>query len=151
MLISSRSELPVTCHLGLKFKYCIWHCALALNNIRNLMIIDSEKIDWKWFECTKKVQFLGLLFLNESPNHRKKVISLDILLGNMPRICGLSLDGFFLKVSENHTKLQFAKFINLIGNSYEKSHAKSVWHFILLTCIYVVWCLMFWYLSLCYF
>ncbi|KAK1354736.1 F-box domain-containing protein [Heracleum sosnowskyi] len=79
-------------HLGCQFR--------NNNNLLRLLITDSEEIDWQWFECTKKVLVLTLVSLKESPNYRKKVISLDKLLGNMPDLYAIFIDGFFLKFSE---------------------------------------------------
>ncbi|KAK1354737.1 hypothetical protein POM88_047993 [Heracleum sosnowskyi] len=80
-------------NLGCQFKYN--------NNLRTLEIMDSEKIDCQWFECTKKLKVLGLRLYRESSNSRKEVISLDKLLGNLPEISGLHIYGFSLQCSES--------------------------------------------------
>ena len=82
-------------HLGCQFNY-------QHNLIRELVIISSEGIDWRWFATTKKVHFLGLS-LEGSSNSRKNITDLDKLLGNMPNIEELFLDKFFLRVSKNYT------------------------------------------------
>lgn len=71
------------------------------------MITDSEEIDWEWFECTGKVLLLSLVSPKDSANYRKKVIGLDKLLGNMPDLYAIFIDGFYLKVSENQTMFIF--------------------------------------------
>ncbi|KAK1370313.1 F-box domain-containing protein [Heracleum sosnowskyi] len=77
-------------HLGSHFKNC--------NNMTELIIIQSEEIDWRLLECTPKMQLntLGLV-LGRVTNVTKRVINLDMLFSNMPRIKTLYLDGFFLE------------------------------------------------------
>lgn len=88
-------------HLGSHFKNC--------NNLNELMIIDSEEIDWRLFECictTPRMELNTLgLALGKAIDVMKKVINLDQLFGNMPRINTLYLDGFSLEVSENLSDL----------------------------------------------
>lgn len=83
-------------HLGCQFDYN--------NNLGVLRIICSKEIDWRWFECTKKVKTL-VLVLKGSSNLRKPTINLDKLLGNMPRISGLHLSGSLLKCLERNTSV----------------------------------------------
>ncbi|KAK1370312.1 hypothetical protein POM88_036404 [Heracleum sosnowskyi] len=87
-------------YLGSHFTNC--------NNLTELVIIDSEEIDWRMFECTPKMQLntLSLLLgrvtlaLGRVRNVFKKVIDLEKLFSNMPTIKTLSLDGFFLESLE---------------------------------------------------
>lgn len=79
-------------HLGSQFK-----CG---NNLLMLNIDESEGIDWQWFECTQKLQDLRLR-MNGMPSSSEEVITLDKLVGNLPRITSLFLDGLFLKVIFN--------------------------------------------------
>ncbi|XP_074360949.1 F-box/FBD/LRR-repeat protein At1g13570-like [Apium graveolens] len=79
-------------HLGRQFK--------RENNLTFLSIIDSEDIDWQWFECTQKMEVLRL-GMDEVPSSGTEMITLDKLLCNMPRLSSLFLDGFFLKILES--------------------------------------------------
>ncbi|KAK1372972.1 hypothetical protein POM88_029165 [Heracleum sosnowskyi] len=75
-------------HLGRQFKTYI--------NLTELSILECGEIDWQWFECTRKVNHLYLK-LNEAA---KKFIDLAKLVDNMPGICVLQIDGYFLKSLE---------------------------------------------------
>lgn len=67
------------------------------NNLGELMITDSRELDWELFECTNKLKLTSLM-LTGVENSKKKVINLEKLVGNMPRINSLLLDGHFCKV-----------------------------------------------------
>ncbi|KAL8109803.1 hypothetical protein AgCh_025772 [Apium graveolens] len=85
-------------HLGSHFKNC--------NNLTGLIIVDSEEIDWHLFQCTPKMQLKTLeLEFGRETDVMKKVINLDKLFGNMPRINNLYLDGFFLESLERNASV----------------------------------------------
>lgn len=85
-------------HLRSHFKNC--------NNLTELIIIDSEEIDWRLFECTPKMQLNTLeIVLEREANVKKIAVDLDKLFGNMPRINTLTLDGFFLESLERDVAL----------------------------------------------
>ncbi|KAK1373411.1 hypothetical protein POM88_029604 [Heracleum sosnowskyi] len=83
------------------------------SNIRKLIIADCGKINWRWFEYTRNVETLGLMFEKRS-NCRRKIINLDRVVGNMPKIQVLLLGGLFLErlttTMENLTFLQLFHF-----------------------------------------
>ena len=76
-------------HLGRQFK--------PDNNLTALYFFNSDEIDWRWFECTHKLQILRIV-MSEVPSSTDKVINLDKLLGNMPRLDTLWLEGFVYRV-----------------------------------------------------
>ncbi|WOH05018.1 hypothetical protein DCAR_0624430 [Daucus carota subsp. sativus] len=76
-------------HLGRQFKYYI--------NLTFLSITDSGEIDWQWFGCTRKVNVSVLMLCGKA----KKIVDLEELVDNMPRIGNLHLDGSFLKFLES--------------------------------------------------
>ncbi|KAL8112098.1 hypothetical protein AgCh_019705 [Apium graveolens] len=87
------SELYLECcagieHLGDHFKY--------KNNITLLSIWSCGEVEWKWFECTQKVENLCLAFNEEA----KQTMDLDKLVDEMPNIHTLQLDGLVLKSLE---------------------------------------------------
>lgn len=67
------------------------------NNLGVLMITDSRELDWELFECTEKLKLTSLM-LTGVANSKKKVINLEKLISNMPRINSLLFDGHFCKV-----------------------------------------------------
>ncbi|XP_074326708.1 F-box/FBD/LRR-repeat protein At1g13570-like [Apium graveolens] len=93
-------------HLGRQFK--------RENNLTFLSIIDSEDIDWQWFECTQKMEVLRL-GMDEVPSSGTEMITLNKLLCNMPRLSFLFLDGFFLKILESGAAI-LKKFPRAIEN-----------------------------------
>ncbi|KAK1374528.1 F-box domain-containing protein [Heracleum sosnowskyi] len=78
-------------HLGSHFKYN--------NNLSVVKIFYSGELDWRLFECIQKAHLLTLVLKGVS-NSRKETISLNKLVGKMPRISTLFLDDCFLKYLE---------------------------------------------------
>lgn len=79
----------------------IEHLACQLtnsNNLRTLNVCLSETIDWRWIECTKKLESFGLL-LPAADFNTNKSVELISLLSNSPRINTLQLNGFTLEVT----------------------------------------------------
>lgn len=74
-------------HLGCQFK--------PNNNLTLLIIIDCGELDFGWFKCIQKVEFLAVRGVS---NSRNELINFKKLFANMPRINSLSLDDFFLEV-----------------------------------------------------
>ncbi|KAK1374525.1 F-box domain-containing protein [Heracleum sosnowskyi] len=79
-------------HLECQFKF-------DNKNLTELIIINCGEFNWKWLECTQKLQILGLL-TREVPESRKKEINLEKLVRDMPRIQILFLHSFFLEFLE---------------------------------------------------
>ncbi|KAL8157786.1 F-box/FBD/LRR-repeat protein At1g13570-like [Apium graveolens] len=78
----------------------IEHLACQLttsNNLRTLNISRCETIDWRWLECTKKLESFGLQ-LSAANFNANKSVDLISLLSNSPRINTLLLNGFTLEV-----------------------------------------------------
>ncbi|XP_074382444.1 F-box/FBD/LRR-repeat protein At1g13570-like [Apium graveolens] len=78
----------------------IEHLACQLttsNNLRTLNISRSETVDWRWLECTKKLESFGLQLLAADFKANKSVDMIS-LLSNSPRINTLLLNGFTLEV-----------------------------------------------------
>lgn len=87
-------------HLGCQFKHYI--------NLTNLCIIDYGEIDWQWFECTRKWNVSDLTLHGTA----RKIMDLEKLVYNMPRIGSLHLDGPFLKVIKvNVIKFLFINYV----------------------------------------
>lgn len=86
-------ELELECctgieHLGGHFKHG--------NNLTVLSILKCGEVEWKWFECTQKVENLCLRLNGEA----KKIMNLDKLVDEIPNICTLHLNGLLLKSLE---------------------------------------------------
>lgn len=74
-------------HLGCQFTYN--------NNLTRLIITDGGEIDFGWFECIQKVEFLAVRGVS---NSRNEFINFNKLFANVPKINTLGIDGFFLEV-----------------------------------------------------
>ena len=85
-------KLELICCAGIKNLECQFN---NNNNLTNLVIVYSEEIDLRWFECIQKVEILILKGVLNSTN---ELIRFNKLVANMPRIKGLLLDNLFLKV-----------------------------------------------------
>ncbi|KAK1385290.1 hypothetical protein POM88_023025 [Heracleum sosnowskyi] len=75
-------------HLGCQFKYYI--------NLTLLTIAECDEVDLQWFECTRKVEYFVVIW--KGPE--KKIMDVDKLFNNMPRICNIHLEGFLFKFME---------------------------------------------------
>ncbi|XP_017253781.1 F-box/LRR-repeat protein At3g26922 isoform X2 [Daucus carota subsp. sativus] len=67
------------------------------NHLRRLFIVTSTTIEWKWFQSTTKLKFLGLA-LKASNSNIKGASKLIELLSKIPHFSNLSLDGTTLEV-----------------------------------------------------
>ncbi|XP_017233333.2 F-box/FBD/LRR-repeat protein At1g13570-like [Daucus carota subsp. sativus] len=83
-------------HLGRQFK--------PDNNLTALYFLNSDVIDWRWFECTYKLQYLRIV-MSKMPSSTEKVINLDKLLGNMPRLDTLWLEGFVYREQSGNAEM----------------------------------------------
>ncbi|KAK1394851.1 hypothetical protein POM88_013907 [Heracleum sosnowskyi] len=75
-------------HLGCHLKY--------YSNLTVLLIVECGEVDLEWFECTRKMEYFSLI----CKGPEKKLMDVDKLFNNMPRICHLHLEGFLFKFSE---------------------------------------------------
>ncbi|KAK1387449.1 F-box domain-containing protein [Heracleum sosnowskyi] len=62
------------------------------NNLRRLCIYKSTTIEWRWFECTSKLEALSLVLTTANSNI-KKVINLVKLISKIPSLHSFFVDG----------------------------------------------------------
>ncbi|KAK1367654.1 hypothetical protein POM88_033746 [Heracleum sosnowskyi] len=67
------------------------------NNLTQLLLCESEQIQWRWFECTKQLQGFGLALTNANPSTRKP-INLINLLSKTSTITEVFLSGYTVEV-----------------------------------------------------
>ncbi|KAK1367634.1 hypothetical protein POM88_033726 [Heracleum sosnowskyi] len=67
------------------------------NKLTDLLLRESEQIEWRWFECTKQLEAFGLALTKANPNTTKPV-NLIKLLSSTPTITLLFLSGYTVEV-----------------------------------------------------